>query len=297
MPCLSRAAWALATLLARAFRIFLQILPRRAVDFLACAAGIFVFDVIRIRRKTILSNLKIAYPQWDNAKKISVGRASLISFSRTLFEFLDAPRVFRTARFEVHNEHILDEAIAKGLGIYILCCHLGNWELMCQYGSKRFRPVHVVVKPVGKGDLTQWVEKLRRDNGMSVISRTGPAGEFNATRQIFKTLKASEMVGFMADQRRAKGTIAPFFGRDCATNDSLIQLHARRPAPIIPVSLLRTGFGQFKFVVWPGLEVGTASGRSQDLKSNVSRMNECIETMVRCCPEQYFWMHKRWKQV
>jgi KDO2-lipid IV(A) lauroyltransferase len=295
MSWLAKAVWSLATIVCQAFRILLQTLPRRAVDFIAYATGILVFDVFRIRRNTILTNLTIAYPEWDNRKKVLVGRASVVSFSRTVFELLDAPRVFRRAQIEVHNEDILDEALAKGLGIYILCCHLGNWELMCQYGSNRFRPVHVVVKPVGKGALLQWVEKLRADNGMRVISRTGPAGDFNATREIFRTLKAAEMVGFMADQRRAKGTIAPFFGRDCATNDSLIQLHSRRPAPIIPVSLVRTGLDAFKFVVWKELEIDKSTDRSLDLQSNVGRMNDVIETMVRQCPEQYFWMHKRWK--
>lgn len=295
MLLVARAGWEVATLFAQAFRLLLRTLPRRAVDLAAYAAAVVVFDILRIRRNTILENLKIAYPDWSTNKRISVGRASVVSFSRTIFEFLDAQRVYRRARFEVQNEEILDAAIARGQGVYILCCHLGNWELMCQYGSIRFRPVHVVVKPVGKGPFTRWVEKLRGENGMRVISRVGPSGEFNATREIFRTLKSGEMVGFMADQRRAKGTVAAFFGKDCATNDSLIQLHARRPSPIIPVSLVRTGFDAFKFVVWSELELDKNDDRVSELRDNVRRMNAVIETMVRHCPEQYFWMHKRWK--
>ena len=284
--------WALAAAGVLLLERVVRLLPRRVVDGCAVWLGLLTWHILRLRRRVVMANLRLAYPEWTESTRSRVGRASFISFMRTTFEFLDAERVLARARIERIGEDILDRAITRGDGVYILCCHLGNWELMCHYGSERFRSVHVVVKPIGKGRLAQTVETMRRRRGMSVISRDS---DRKATLAIFRALKEGQLVGFMADQRRARGCVAPFFGRDCYTNTSLLQLWMRRRAPIVPVSLTRTGFDSFRFVVGPELIPDAVGEDDIDLASAAAAMNRVIEGMVDMRPEQYFWMHRRWK--
>jgi KDO2-lipid IV(A) lauroyltransferase len=284
--------WSVAASLVAAAERAICVAPRRLVDGVAVCCGLVAWHVLRVRRKVVLTNLRIAYPEWTESTRNKVGRASVISLMRTCFEFLDAQRLMKVAQLECQGEERLDGALAKGQGVYILCCHLGNWELMCQYGAVRFKPVHVVVKPVGKGPMAQLVEQMRARRGMNVIRRDS---DRVATMGIFRALRDGHIVGFMADQRRSKGLVVPFFGRDCHTNASLVQLWQRKPAPIVPVSLVRTGFDRFRFVVWPELAPDPGLCGSEDGIGLVRAMNEVIEKMVDARPEQYFWMHRRWK--
>lgn len=284
--------WTIAAALAKLCETLVSRLPRRLVDGSAVLLGLFLWYVLRLRRRVVLGNLRIAYPEWTRATHRRIGRASMISFARTCFEFLDAKRVFGSCQIECTGEHILDEAVARGSGVYILCCHLGNWELMCQYGTHRFKPTHVVVKPIGKMALAETVAAMRGERGMTVIARDS---DRQATVSIFRALRAGDLVGFMADQRRKRGHVAPFFGRSCHTNTSLLQLWLRNKAPIIPVSMVRTGFDRFRFVVWPEFIPPADLSGPLFFEESARAMNAVLERMVDTRPEQYFWMHRRWK--
>jgi KDO2-lipid IV(A) lauroyltransferase len=186
-------------------------------------------------------------------------------------------------------------ALAQQKGSYVMCFHMGNWELMCSTGTKYFAPVHVVVKNIGKGAVGEWVKKLRTHIGFFIIDRHK---EKNATVQIFETLEKNHIAAFMADQRRkGRGEKIPFFGVPCFTNDSLMKLWLRRPAPIIPVYIHRIDDKHHEMVYLPEFKPVQKPEWSQQetIKHNTLQMNLLIEQVILKYPEEYFWMHNRWK--
>lgn len=284
--------WSALTLCARASGRALGIIWPFGTDRLAHVMGIVIFDVLRIRRSIVLGNLAIAFPELNTADRMRLGRASTVSCVRVALEFLASRRAYPNAHVTFEGAEHLDQALAAGKGAYAILGHLGNWELMNALSARRFLPPHVVVKDVGKGRFAQWVDETRARNGMQKVDRSG---SFRATAQLFRILDRGELIGFLVDQRRTKGQVLPFFGRNSHTNDSLMRLWLKRQAPVIPVSVLRTGSGSYVFRIRPALKIARASTAEETVKWGTLQINETLEEMIREAPDQYFWHHRRWK--
>lgn len=284
--------WSALTLCARAVGCVLAVIWPFGTDKMAHIVGIVVFDLFRIRRSVVLDNLAIAFPEMSATDRIQLGRASTVSCVRVAFEFLASHRAYPQARVSFEGAEHLDQALAAGRGVYAILGHLGNWELMNALSAKRFRSPHVVVKDVGKGRLAQWIDETRARNGMQKVDRSG---SFRATAQLFRILDRGDLIGFLVDQRRSKGQVLPFFGRSSHTNDSLMRLWMKKQAPVIPVSVLRTGPGSYVFRIRPALKIQRADTAEETVKLGTLLINRTLEEMIREAPDQYFWHHRRWK--
>lgn len=255
--------------------------------------GWLSFDVLRVRRKIMLTNLDIAFgKQYSLREKKQICRKATASFFLTILEFLSSRWVFPKLKIEIENGQPLHTALSRG-GAFVLCTHMGNWEYMCYAGSLEFAPTSVVVKDIGTGALAEWVRRRRIANKMLVIDRKST----RATQAILKTIRDGNLCGFIVDQKRPSGEKLPFFGRLALTNTGLIQLALRRPAPIFPCLTYRVGLRKYRMMFLDELRLDNSPGVDlQTLISlNASKMNEVVEKIIRICPEQYFWMHNRWK--
>lgn len=283
----------LITILLNFISFCLNILGHRGIFIISSILGVLSFDILRIRRKIILKNLTIAYGETlSSNEKIQIGRKSTISFIRTILEFFTAKKLFSRTKYIFTNEHILVEQLAKNLGAYIICIHIGNWEYLCHVGSK-FAPIHVVVKPIGKGAIAKWVENMRSSIGFELIDRKGKE---SPTTQIFKALNKKEIIGFIADQKRPRGEKLPFFGKEASTNNSLAKLWLRKKAPVIPVMIKRISIDTHEILVFPECKMLDDKNLSieKNITENTMKINTIVEEMIRQNPEEYFWMHNRW---
>ena len=272
----------------------LNILGHRGIFIISTAFGILSFDILKIRRKVILNNLTIAFGETKSLdEKIKIGRKSTISFIRTALELFTAKKLFSRTKYILKNEHIVRELMAKNMGLYAICLHMGNWEYLCHIGSTQFAPIHVVVKPIGKGTLAKWVENMRASIGFRLIDRKGRE---SSTTQIFNALSKKEIIGFIVDQKRPRGEMLPFFGKDASTNNSLAKLWMRKKAPIIPVMIKRIKMDTHEIIFFPEFEMQENKNISieKNITENTIKMNTVVEEMIRENPEEYFWMHNRW---
>ena len=134
----------------------------RSLEQVAHLFSWFFFDVLRFRRKMMLQNLDIAFPdQYTKAAKIKIARVSFANFLQTLFEVLISKTFPIDANVEVIGGQYLDEALSQNRGVFIVVFHMGNWEAMGAMITKRFRPAYTVVKKVGGDGLNRFVEELR----------------------------------------------------------------------------------------------------------------------------------------
>lgn len=280
-------------LILNTFSFFLNAIGFRGIRCLAVFLGILSFDILRIRRKIILENLDIAFSKSKTqAEKIKIGRASVVSFFTTLLEFFPAQKLFPKVKVTYTHREVPVNVIARNQGLYAMCIHMSNWEFLCHINSKLI-PISVVVKPIGKGTLAKWVEQTRKAIGFCLIDRKG---NLSARSQIFSAIDRKEAVGFIIDQKRSSGEVLPFFGKQASTNNSLAKLYLRKPAPIVPVILKRTGMGEYHVIYFPEfiVDVDPSLSFAQKVTNITQRMNSLAEDMIRMNPEEYFWMHNRW---
>ncbi len=284
--------WNLAALFAKSLAFLLERAYPWGTDALAKFLGILAFDVLRLRRKIILMNLRIAMPELSQKERLRIGRESMISIVRVFLEFIASDRAFAKAQITVEGSEHFHTAIKAGGGLYALVLHLGNWELMVHKTTKDFVRPHIIVKEIGKGALAQWVNDKRVRSGMVKITRDGPV---RATEQILDHIEKGQLIAFVADQRRSRGQVLPFFGRNSHSNDSVMRLWVKKQAPIIPTSLVRTGPGQYLYRIWEPFLVEEKESEEETIRHNTLRLNLVFEKVIREAPEQYFWHHRRWK--
>lgn len=284
--------WRLCDLLAS---VFARLSPR----FLAAMASFFaflVFSVLRIRRRVVLQNLSIAFSgQLSPREMAHLGFVSLKSFILTLLEFLAADRLFARTRVDITNAEVMKRAMENRKGVYFMCIHMGNWEIMANTSSREYgRPVHIVTKLIGGPRIAPWVTARRKRLGILEISRHTP-------RTLWSTVKAAfergEAIGFIVDQRRGRGPVVPLFGQRAQTNASLFRLWRSLPAPIIPCVIHREDPLRHTIHVFDEFSVDNDASWSDEefCERNAIRMNQVVESMILSRPDQYFWLHDRWK--
>ena len=272
---------------------FLSLWPAALLEKIAAGAAILFFDVFRLRRTLVLQNLDHAFQDSMTAsEKQAIGRASYKHFLLTAFEFLRSRSHDIASDFEMVGEEHLRAAIAKGEGVYILCMHMGSWEAMGAFMTRTFGPTHVLVKKVGGSGMSRFVEELRAHNQFLCVQRSKKG---DGMRAIATALQAGELVGFVMDQARPGEPRLPFFGQPAKTNTSFAAIWQKMPAPIVKGFIRRRGLGRHVLTFYPELELPITADPAQQILDHSLLFNREVEQVVRQCPEQYFWLHNRWK--
>jgi KDO2-lipid IV(A) lauroyltransferase len=184
------------------------------------------------------------------------------------------------------GEH-LEKAAGEGKGVLLLSAHLGNWELLAPAHALTAFELSVVVRPLDQPLLDRIVERFRRRSGVELIAKR------RALREVLAALRRGRMVGVLLDQNaaRAEGVFAPFFGIPASTSKGLAVISLRTGAPVVPVFIRRADGGRHRVEVEAPLPV-PAGG---DVVAYTAAFNRAIEAAVRRAPEQWFWMHERWR--
>ncbi|NRA46603.1 MAG: lysophospholipid acyltransferase family protein [Oligoflexales bacterium] len=268
-------------------------LSPKNLERLAYGITFLFFRVIGLRKKLILKNLDIVFgDQKSQKQKERIGFESYYHFVLTSLEFLAERDGKLGDQVSIEGEHYLAEAKKQGNGAYILCIHMGSWEAMGSALTRLGYPSNVIVKKVGSEKMDRFINDLRRRNGFYSIVRRKKG---DAVKGIKRALERNELVGFVMDQARPGEPMLPFFNKPAKTNTSFAAIHRRIPAPIIPVYITRVKAGQHRLKVLAPLEMNGREADGADVETKSLAFNRVVEDMIMACPEQYFWMHNRWK--
>ncbi len=263
------------------------------LERMARGLAVLCFDLLRLRRRLILNNLKIAFgDDWSEAKRIKTGRAAWKNFFLTAMETLRAVDSDVLANTTYEGLEHIEAALAQGRGAYMIAGHMGNWEVMAASGTRFIAPTSCLVKEIGEGGANQLIDELRRKMGWTPIYRK-PAGA--ALKQVRAVLEGNELVAFMLDQARPGAPHIPFFGQPAKTLTSLAAFWRKHPSPILPVHIQRISPTRHHVTVWPPLDFQRTADHRADTLANTALCNQMLEKIIRQCPEQYFWLHNRWK--
>jgi len=196
------------------------------------------------------------------------------------------PSVMLSRMALVNREH-LEKAAAEGKGILLLSAHLGNWELLASSHALSPFDLSIVVRPLDDPLLDRIVERFRRRSGAQLIAKR------RGLRDILDALRRGRMVGVLLDQNaaRSEGLFAPFFGQAASTSKALAVISLRTGAPVVPVFIRRVGGGRHELEIEPAVPVPLDG----DVAEYTATFNRIIEAAIRRTPEQWFWMHERWR--
>lgn len=272
----------------RALMALLHALSDQVAYGLARALGSFVWTCLRIRRQVTMANLGYAFgTSLDAAGRARLGHAAYRQIAMTFFEMLRVS-MYRTCLHEmVDNSEIvlLRQALGQGRGVILVIGHYGSWELGGASLAAAGLPVTVATARQSNPYVTRYVNAWRMAFGVHPVSSGA------SIRQLVAALKNNEVVVLASDQNAGKrGVFVDFFGRPASTPPGPAQLALRYGAPLIVGVTKRLEPGRFKNIV-QAVEIG----EDATVESITQSFTTILENIIRQAPEQYMWMHRRWK--
>jgi len=236
-------------------------------------------------RRIALRNLQLA--GYDNASQIADG------VFRSLGRVIDS--VARFPRLNRENIHGLirydglenfTNAMARGRGVLVATAHLGNWELSAFAHAYMTAPMHIVVRPLDNPRLDAWVERRRTLSGNHLIRKK------EAAREILRALHKGDAVGVLIDQNvvPAEGVFIDFFGRKACAGTAFVKFAHHSGAPVVPgFALWEPKESRYVLRFYPEIEM------TCDVAADTQRVHSQLESVIRRYPDQWLWIHRRWK--
>ena len=271
-----------------------KVLPRGAALSLGRMIGRGGYCLVRQRRALALDNLRMSLGDTlGDGEIVKTAIASFESHGMTLAEFFKLPGLNRgnITRFtSVEGEENLVDAQALGRGVLILSAHLGNWDMLSAGLALRGYPVALITKVSRSRALNRIWMGYREKAGVQLIMGRG------TMKKTLWHLKNQGMVGFALDQnaRRKEGVFVPFFGREACTLTSLALMARRTRAPVVLIYSYRDG-DMHRIVIEKPIVHDSIEDSEADLLERTRIYTQMIEKIVRLHPEQWTWLHDRWK--
>lgn len=279
-----------------------KFMPRRLEMGLGYLLGLFIYYVLRRRRSVVRKNLLLAFEQElargdMNMKDINrIEIDNYIHIGRFLLEILHIP--FDAKRFSEKNVNVyglgnIEKAHKKKKGVFILTAHIGYWEIMSITGSLLNKNIYVLTKYLRIKFLDNIWVKSRKSYGVKLIKET------NSAKDVLKAVKENNIVGYVLDQFTVTGLAVKtkFFNKTAWTSKSLALFAMKTGAAVVPAYTYRNPDGTFDFHIYPELDFVKEETKEKTIQTNTQIYTNTIEEFIRQEPEQWLWMHKRWKSV
>ncbi len=273
----------------------LGMIPAPIADKIGDFLGSLWFFLDKKHRTLTISNLTHTYAgEKDEKEIIKIAERVFRNTARMLFEHT---RFHRTKLENLHKlftitglEH-LEAAHARGRGILCFSGHLGNWELLSALTYITGIEFAVVYKRIEFEPFNQYIMKKREFTGAKMFP------VHNALDEIVKCLKRGGIAGLYVDQnvrKRHRGVFIDFLNRKACTTNGLARLALSTKAPVIPIFTFKDK-GRSHIVILPEMPLIETGDPEQDILENTQAYHSVIEKYIRKYPDQWFWMHNRWK--
>ncbi|MES3038723.1 MAG: lipid A biosynthesis lauroyl acyltransferase [Bdellovibrionota bacterium] len=274
-------------------------LPRSTIKSLATGLAILWFDILRIRRKVVIENISLAYPQMPMPEKIKLGRASLVNTAQVFFELLYLPRIDQTwidRNIIFEGEDRVRKALEQKKGVLALSLHIGNGDLGANMIASRGLPITIITKFFKNKALNAFWFGQRGPLGVKYIEPHGRQTAFD----ILKTLKRNEILVFVLDQFMGKpyGIETTFFGRPTGTAYGLALFYLKTRSPVMPTYTYEEKGHKTRVVFGEPLncEQFVTDNQEKSVQNLTQYFTDVLESIVREHPEQWMWLHRRWKR-
>jgi KDO2-lipid IV(A) lauroyltransferase len=273
----------------------LGILPRPLSRALAIAIAQLVYLLHFRLRQVGMRNLAMVFPEKSVQERKMILRREFTSLGRQLAELCQFPRYTRGNIDEVvvyDGLENYESAYARGKGVLFLTAHFGGWELSAFAHSLHGHPVNIVMRPMDNPYLDRMLQKHRTMHGNKVV----PKDDF--VRGLLAAMKAGETVGILMDTNMTppQGVFVDFFGIAACTASGLARIALRTDAAVVPgFTIWDEKLKKYRLRFDPALELSRTGDLESDIIANTQKFTKVIEDYVRTYPDQWLWVHRRWK--
>ena len=262
----------------------------------AAAIGTAFYKLGPKRAARAERNIALSFPEWDEARVKEVAEASMQHmFQLFMVDSLVTPRLVGRDSWSNHvelgNIGPTLERLIRGEPIIFVTGHCGNWELLGYVLATLGYPMTALARPLDNPLINDWLLGIRQASGLQVITKWG------AMQQLPKILARNGQVGFIADQNAGdQGLFVPVFGRLASSYKSVGLMAMRYHVPVIVGQAARIENDlKYRILVSDIIPPEDWADEPDPLFYITARYNRAIETLIRAAPEQYLWVHRRWK--
>lgn len=292
----SRVVDYLVYLLIRVVICFIQALPYELALRLATGLAWLIYQVDGRHRRVAEENLQFAFPgRYTDAERTAIVRAVYRHFCLVLIEIIFLARIFRPTNWRRHLEMVggerIVDAMLSGRPLFLVTAHFGNWELGGFTVGLFGFPSCAIARPLDNVYLEEFLRRFRERNGQKLFAKNG---DFD---KIQSTLAEKGVIATLGDQDAGqKGLFVDFFNRPASTHRAIALLSLEHSVPLLVVTLPRVGQGlRYRLVVEELIDPEDYRDRPDAVQEMTKRFTTLLEQMIRQYPEQYFWLHRRWK--
>ncbi len=269
----------------------LGLLPVRWASALGSGLGLVAYALAWPERRKALNSLSIAYPGATKAERRRIARASFQHLGRSMLELVCVRQIDRDVEAFIEwpqpDRAALEAALAKKKGVLFISGHIGNWELLARRVALAGYPCQTIAKETSDPRLTRWVDAFRASAKLKAIWR----GREGAAKSMLRALKQGEILGMLIDQDTTVQSVwVPFFGQPAKTPRAAADLALRTGAAVMLGFCQRDAAGKHQLRMH---EVALEPGDTAE--SLTARLTAGLEQAIRSHPEQWVWMHRRWR--
>jgi KDO2-lipid IV(A) lauroyltransferase len=270
-------------------------LSRGAARGVAALVARVLYAMLPRLQRTAEFNLRLAFPEWDETQRRDVIREMVRNLGWMAAEFARLPRYTRK---NIEDVVILDghenflEGQRRGKGVLYLTGHIGAWELSSFAHALYGFPLHYMARPLDNARVDALVNRYR------CLSGNQPIFKNESARALLKILKEAGTVGILADQNTMpeEGAFVDFFGKPACTTTGIARLALHTDAAVVPgYAIWDSAIGKYRLRFEPAVELVRTGETERDIFVNTRKFAKVIEEIIRKYPEQWVWVHARWK--
>jgi KDO2-lipid IV(A) lauroyltransferase len=270
-------------------------IPYRILNAIGALLGTLVW-LLGIRRRVVLENLRLAFPGKSERDRREIARRTYRNLGEMIPDFVRLPYLRKEeleAIFVYDGWDVYERARARGKGVIACTAHFGNFEVLAAAHTLRGTPVTMISRTMGKSGANDLWRALRRRSGVEDLVVTKGSTLTAAVRAI----QGGRALGYVIDQNQPlRHAIFPtFFGVPAATAPTPAVLAMRTGAAVIFVLSYPLGDGRHRVVFEGPLDPPQTGDRDRDALAFMQDLNDRLERFVRAHPEQWYWLHRRWK--
>jgi KDO2-lipid IV(A) lauroyltransferase len=278
----------------RLVKMFSLLVPYRLGVGTGGVLGFLAYYALPRERNRAIAHLTLVYHEKDRSWVRRTARRSFVHLGKSLLEvmLITPGRLSRIVDVDVQGEENLAAAMKQGKGAVYVTGHIGNWELMGHAVSSRF-PLSVVAAPIEPEPVNDMIVQLRAKMGVRTILRGRPG----AAKELIRIFKENRILGILIDQDTdVESAFVDFMGRPAWTPTAAATMAMKFRAPVIFGYIRRNRDNRHTITIEGPLDLIQTIDHEKDVIANTAMFTKKIEDCIQKNPEQWVWMHRRWRR-
>jgi Kdo2-lipid IVA lauroyltransferase/acyltransferase len=277
---------------------FFYLLPASLASDLGALLGALVGCVFTGASRRARRQIASAFPELDPSRHAAICRGMWRNLGRVVAEYSHLPRMIRQEQkhpgryFEIHDEAGMLQHSPGQYGAIFASAHFGNWEVNGAISGLFGLNSYAFGRPLNNIYVERLLVRFRESMGLRMLAKgTGQDG----VRRLLNALREGAPVGMLVDQAQRGGVHSTFFGQEVRTSPAFISVAYHLDVPVFPVLITRLSGCRFRIDILPRLELPDSGDREADIAAVVRGHDAWLEGRIRQHPEQWLWLHRRWK--